>query len=706
MLRKTLAVWFVFVALFSEISDRLALADDRPNIVLINMDDADAELLYRQMNNTNYRNMRQLAHEGLRFTNMHATTPFCAPSRAALFRGQYAFNTGVKVNDQDDRESNGFTGGYTEFLRRGYQQDELGVWLKNAGYRTMHVGKFHHNGFDGQVPPGWDDFRASMGAKYYGGYRFTTRDNPGGQWIQSGGNEYLTNINARDAVELVNAHAHSNQPFFLYVAPLAPHVAESGNPADMVDLDRYLYFAPNQHLLVTPDWDESDVSDKPVHLRFDPIPGYWVDYINEEYESRVKATKSVDDLIGDVMLALNSNGVLDNTYVFVTSDNGYQSGHHRMHAKTDPFQRTTNVPLLVTGPGVSKNKSPNHLLAHIDICPTILELAGVPIPGSVEAKSFKPLLINPDSVPEDAWQEQIMIENWSKKNNLNRLVLGSYAAIRKHHEVFVSWANGSNEYYNLQTDPYQLNNAYGGLTTEQKQAFKNSVRRFRRHPIDPITTVDADFNHFFQSRNIRLVGYTDDDVGTAGTLIAIRSYSTDKFWNGQSWQDDWYGHFAAPENPNQPISQWKFETQLTTETQTGLDYLVFTFLSVDSQGNFPDRSSWLVNKVDGKDPFANFAAGLDETTFGGGVSVHGAAFDGVSFDQARLSIRNTSTGKFWNGHGFQSQWTYVPVNLNESRTQWNYSANLPEGRYVAGIRGFDSRGNWQRTPKIIKFNVK
>ena len=152
----------------------------RPNIVLINLDDADAELLQDRMLDQYYPHMRDLARRGIRFTNCHATTPFCAPSRAALFRGQYAYETGVKVNDPSNIDSNGFTGGYGEFLARGHDQAELGVWMKNAGYRTMHVGKYHHHDFDNVVPDGWDDFRVTLGSRYFETFRFTNQFEPDG----------------------------------------------------------------------------------------------------------------------------------------------------------------------------------------------------------------------------------------------------------------------------------------------------------------------------------------------------------------------------------------------------------------------------------------------------------------------------------------------------------------------------------------------
>lgn len=682
------------------------LFGQQPNIVLINLDDADAELLYSQMQNANYPHMRSLANNGIRFTNAHATTPFCAPSRASLFRGQYAFNTGIKVNDQDALVSNGFTGGYEEFLRRGYDRNELATWLKDAGYRTMHVGKYHHHGFNGVKPDGWDDFRATFGARYFQSWQFTTRENPSGEWLRAGENEYTTDINSRDSTELIDQRAAEDKPFFLYVAPLAPHAPSSGRPQDMVDDSRYLTFAFDQTIPETPDFDEEDLSDKPFHLQVGPIPAVWVNYIQEEYQARIRATKSVDDLLGEVMSALQNHGMLDNTYVLLTSDNGYNMGHHRIHAKTDPFQRSTNVPILVRGPGVAKNTAAGHLLAHIDLCPTILELADVEIPDSVDAKSFAPLLAQPSSVPAEAWQEQIMIENWSEKNVFSDRVEGAYAAIRKHHEIFVSWANGTYEYYDLQTDPFQLENRYPQLPTAEKQQLKNEVRRFRSRRADPITNVKARYQNFTQSQRVVLEGHVDDDVGTAGILIAIRSFATGKFWNGAAWQDDWFGHFVQPRNPNQPISTWRFQTNLITETTSGGDHLVFTFRSVDSQGNYAAQSSWLVNRIDGKRPVAQFDDFLNDTTRPSPLTLTGSAYDAVQFGAARLSIRQTSTGKFFNGEGFQDDWTFVTPSLNEAGTRWNYPATLPPGTYVAGIRGFDSSGNAQTKSNVIRFTIE
>ena len=141
-MRHTLALATLLVFLAS--GSAWATERFRPNIVLLNLDDADTELLSLENLQQHYPNMNRLAQRSVHFTNVHCTTPFCAPSRAALFTGKYAFNNGCKINNQAADVNNGFEGGYTKFLEEGHDEHELGVWMKEGGYRTIHVGKYHH----------------------------------------------------------------------------------------------------------------------------------------------------------------------------------------------------------------------------------------------------------------------------------------------------------------------------------------------------------------------------------------------------------------------------------------------------------------------------------------------------------------------------------------------------------------------------------
>ena len=209
---------------------------DRPNIILINLDDADVRMMADDQLQVYYPAMWNLAQQSIRFTNVHATSPFCGPSRAALMRGQYAFNTRIRNNRPNDLNSNGFPGGYQEFLAQGHHLNELGVLMRQAGYHTIHVGKYHHSGFDDVVPPGWHDVAITGGAKYFNNSRFTNIDVPEGERSPAGKDVYTTHLDRDQSIFFLDQHMLQNpgKPFMLYIAPLAPHLPTCGDPADMV----------------------------------------------------------------------------------------------------------------------------------------------------------------------------------------------------------------------------------------------------------------------------------------------------------------------------------------------------------------------------------------------------------------------------------------------------------------------------------------
>ena len=111
-------------------------AAQKPNIILINLDDADTEMFTVRNSHVLYRNITDVANSGITFTNLHATTPFCGPSRACLYRAQYAHNTGIKINDPTIPSSHGMDGGMAYYDEQGYFENDLGTWMQDAGYRT------------------------------------------------------------------------------------------------------------------------------------------------------------------------------------------------------------------------------------------------------------------------------------------------------------------------------------------------------------------------------------------------------------------------------------------------------------------------------------------------------------------------------------------------------------------------------------------
>ena len=224
----------------------------------------------------------------------------------------------------------------------------------------------------------------------------------------------------------------------------------------MVDVDRYGDIWKNEMAPTDESYDEADVSDKVAGFENLPkIPYGWEVYINNHYRDRLRATLSFDDQLGAIVDKLEQLGQLNNTYIFVTSDNGFSLGQNRMFGKGYHFDHASRVPLLVAGPGITPD-SKHHLLAHIDLAPTIVDIAGGTIPALVDGISFKQLIDDPNSVPERNWRESILIENWETKSIFGTPILCAANTMRRYDSVYTEHATGDFEYYDLSEDPLQL----------------------------------------------------------------------------------------------------------------------------------------------------------------------------------------------------------------------------------------------------------
>ena len=537
-------------------------SNERPNIVLINLDDADFELLQPKLLEEYFPNINALRKNGIRFTNVHATTPLCAPSRASLMRGQYAFSIGLQCNMPDREGACGFPGGYGEFVKKGYHKDELGVWMRRGGYKTIHIGKYHHAGFDRKPPPGWEEFYLSCGGKYHAPHRLASVKNSRLKPVESGPQEYRTDLECEEAVRVISENSGPGRPFFLYVAPLAPH-----NPAytlpldDMVNKAKYATFADGIIQENTPDLFEADVSDKPK-IAQRKIRNKWVKKrIENMYLCRIRAMKSIDEMVGRIRRQLAASELSENTYVMLTSDNGFQLGHHQLMFKRLPYNRCSRVPTFVEGPGVPQGVDANHLLAHIDFCPTVLELANVSIPMSVEAKSFAPLLKSPTSHDEDQWQTSIMLECWGKISHPNGAFDSIYTALRRPHDVFVSWANGEFEYYDLTKDPFQLENRYESIPPALRESLNEQLCSFRKVEQQRTTIATPSANALMGS-NLALEGFAEDSRGIDYVAVQLRSLNTSEYWDGAEWVSAPFTLPALTLAQNQLVSKWEFQQSL------------------------------------------------------------------------------------------------------------------------------------------------
>ena len=695
----TLALVLVFS------SSALAVQASKPNIILINLDDADADIMSQETINEHFPTLAALARRSTIFSNAHSTTPFCAPSRAALFTGQYAFNNGCKTGTERNSISNGFPGGYQRYIANGHDTNELGVWMQQAGYRTIHVGKFHHDGFENTVPPGWDDVSISRGLRFFNTAKFTNINVPRPRGYQTGDETYVAHVDRDHAIDALNNHfsQRPTQPFLLSLAPFAPHTPDDPDINRMVE-PRYLNYRTDLSLPTdAPDFDEEDFSDKPDHLQRRRLNNSEKRFYDLVYRSRLRAMKSVDDQLSAIFDRINRAGKMKNTYILFTSDNGYQLGHHRMYAKKDPFHRTTNIPLLAAGPGVTNRRVANHLIAHLDICPTILELAGARIPASVDGKSFASLIRRPNSANPRTWQRSIMIENWADKNLIGQRFQITYSAERYYDSIYVSWSNGQREFYDLADDPFQLDNAYDALSRSRKTELAESLLNFREREVRPTITLTTPQPGDEVSSEINFSGFMDDNSATVASLLTIRSLRTNRYFNGTFWQNEPAQITIPGASTDSNINNWEDTIELFSETTNNIDFLQSRVQSIDDTGRV-GPAAWTNNVIRGKSMFARFNPNLSGKTFQFSTQQINGFMGEFPDTTVRIVVFNRRTGQYYNGTTFQDE--FVRLNAdNLPNFRWQARLNLPSGSYRVFLRATSGRF-FQRQPFTTDFKVR
>jgi arylsulfatase A-like enzyme len=445
-------------------------------------DDQEAETI-RYMPNLN----ALIVDQGTTLENFLISMPLCCPSRATFLRGQYGHSTEIMGNDLP-------YGGFPRFDALGEESSTVATWLQEAGYRTMLAGKYL-NAFPQEddlmhIPPGWTEWFSPVDGDAYVQFNYVLNEN--GTQVEYGKDaaDYGTDVYGQKTVEFIERSAAEGEPFFAYVSVYAPHWPYTAAPRHEGMFDGVQ--APR-----TPNFDEEDVSDKPAHLRnLPPLSEAEIDQIDEAYRQRLRSLMAVDDLIADVVAALDATGQLDNTYIFYTSDNGFHLGCHRqVTGKTAPYDEETRVTMMVRGPGVPAGETLEHLTGNIDAAPTWAELAGVQPADFVDGRSLVPLL-GGNPPPLDEWRQSFLLEHAPYEqpaltfvanmpaisktpaslleppdadDMVVRSVLGleekkvnvpPYRGMRTEEYLYVEYPMGDRELYNLRVDPYHLENSY------------------------------------------------------------------------------------------------------------------------------------------------------------------------------------------------------------------------------------------------------
>jgi arylsulfatase A-like enzyme len=456
-------------------------AVERPNIVFILSDDEDSKA-HRYL-----PKVRSLVEDqGAVFENYFVTYSFCCPSRATALRGQYAHNHRIVGNDEP-------TGGFRKFRFLGQESSTIATWLQDAGYHTALIGKYlnHYDPAADAPAPGWSEWYVP-GSYNYAYFDYLLNEN--GKPVSYGhkDEDYLTDVLTRHAVDVIRRSSAAEQPFFLYLAPYAPHAPATSAP-------RHAAAFADQTYPRTPAFDEAEVGDKPSIVREQPRLAAWqLEAIDRHWRERLRSMQSVDDMVAQVVQTLQATGQLDRTYIVYASDNGFHMGEHRMFfGKTTAYEEDIRVPMAIRGPGIPAGLRVSQFVLNNDLAPTFAALAGVTPPTFVDGRSFLPLFKEP--VPN--WRRSFVVERRQRETH-EITGAAAFDAIRTQHWTYVEYGNGERELYNLRTDPHQQVNAFSradpdliaalsGRLAELVNCAGPSCRQIEDQPIEPTFEVSG-----------------------------------------------------------------------------------------------------------------------------------------------------------------------------------------------------------------------
>jgi N-acetylglucosamine-6-sulfatase len=431
-------------------------ARTRPNIVVILVDD----LRWDEFGLGGHPfaetpNIDRLANEGVMFTDAFHAVPLCSPNRASLLTGQYPSRHGIIDNVARDRASHRL---------RTFPQA-----LQAAGYATAFVGKWHM-GNDPTPRPGFDYWAGLPGQ----GRIVDPMLFENGALAEVSG--YVTDILTDRALRFIEAE--HDRPFFVMLSHKAIHPDARQLDDGSVDLDYPMVFLPaDRHRgkydgAVFPRRGnvpraaadlQSEASRNALDLRAsDEITRvFGQDFLDpltseETIRRRAEMLLSVDEGVGRILAALEQRGILDETLILFTSDNGYFFGEHGFSIERRmPYDESIRSPLLIRYPPlVAGGTRAGGLALSIDIAPTLLDIAHAEIGDHIQGRSLVPLLTGK---PAD-WRESVLIEFYTYENPMPWLVDMDYRAVRTARYKYIHWVRFEGELYDLSSDPLEMRN--------------------------------------------------------------------------------------------------------------------------------------------------------------------------------------------------------------------------------------------------------
>ncbi len=413
----------------------------RPNIVFILTDDQR----YDAMGCAGHPwlrtpNMDRLARKGVLFKNAFVTTSLCSPSRGSFLTGCYAHTHEVFTNAGKDPNPS-----FPTFPQL----------LQKAGYETAFIGKWHMAARN-SPRPGFDHWVSFTGQGNYNKNKL----NVDGKAVSS--EKYITDELTDHAVGFLKER--HGRPFMLYLnhkAVHGPFTPARRHASLYSNVEIKSQHNPNDNLQTKPPWGRK-------------MDKNWKSQILDYFRSLA----AVDESVGRVLATLEEIKALDNTVVIFAGDNGYFHGEHGgMWDKRAAYEPSIRIPLIMRYPRLVKpNATCEEMVLNIDLAPTILDMAGVPIPVTMQGRSWLGVLKGQPG------RESFLYEYFREADRkFNRPTI---VAIRTKHWKYVTYPHNeslTSELYDLKADPEELNNLIADPKyADTLQQMRNELEKLKR----------------------------------------------------------------------------------------------------------------------------------------------------------------------------------------------------------------------------------
>jgi arylsulfatase A-like enzyme len=459
--RSLLATAFLLGFLLATSSSTTVPARDqeaRPNILFIITDDQQAHTLGSMHNGLVHTpNLDGLARRGVLFERCYATTAICMASRASLLTGLHEYRTGCNFTTGKVAAKDWFHSAYPVRLR------QAGYWLGYGGKWNIRV-----DGLNWQV-----EFDQWAGFDDAGGHGFYPTDKNASLTKYAAQYPHVSRALGAFACDFVRNAARQGRPFCLSLGFKAPHI-----PYDYIDpLDRNLY--PDTVFPEPANYGAAASAKLPIQARLSrqyALRGEWdKDHFQANMRLYHQLVSGMDAAVGMVLAELERQGMAGNTVIIFTSDNGHFNGEHGLTDKVLPYEESSRVPLFIVDPRLTtaeRQARSRAIVANIDIGPTILAYARVPMPDNLDGKSLEPIVRD---FTKTVRKSLPVASTWSWSGSDHSRCL----SVITDRWTYTYWAYGdgnvlpAEELYDLENDPHQLRN----LAADPSQA--RALRQMR-----------------------------------------------------------------------------------------------------------------------------------------------------------------------------------------------------------------------------------